>query len=143
MNQIEHLIVLIMENRSFDHYFGALSLPGGGRTDVEGLTPQMLGIPDVDGQLIRPWSMDDGPFTVPDPPHGWEVAHEDWNGGLNDRFVRQFQAVHPQENCAVPVGYYSRKTLPVLYQLADNFTKHECDEMKRALTLSCFRCRKQ
>ena len=48
--QIEHVVVLMMENRSFDHYFGALSIPEGmtdrygnsmggeGRTDVNGLT---------------------------------------------------------------------------------------------------------
>jgi|GEM_PF-3778206 len=37
MEQIKHLIILMMENRSFDHYLGALSLDG--RTDIWGLTP--------------------------------------------------------------------------------------------------------
>jgi phospholipase C len=36
--QIDHLIVLMMENRSSDHVLGALTLEEG-RTDVDGLTP--------------------------------------------------------------------------------------------------------
>ena len=42
LEQIEHLVLLMMqnrslENRSFDHYLGALNLPPESRTDVEGL----------------------------------------------------------------------------------------------------------
>jgi phospholipase C len=36
MDKIKHLILLTMENRSFDHYLGALTLEG--RSDVEGLS---------------------------------------------------------------------------------------------------------
>ena len=37
LRKIDHLVILMTENRSFDHILGYLSL-GGGRTDVDGLT---------------------------------------------------------------------------------------------------------
>jgi phospholipase C len=41
LNQFDTIIVVMMENRSFDHLLGYLSLPGYGRTDVDGLQPGM------------------------------------------------------------------------------------------------------
>jgi phospholipase C len=42
LDGIDHIVVLMLENRSFDHMHGYLSLPaaegGGGRSDVDGLT---------------------------------------------------------------------------------------------------------
>ena len=130
LDRIEHLIILMMENRSFDHYLGALSLPEEGRearTDVYGLSQPLPALPDLNGQLVQALPMDGGPFTVPDPPHGWEAAHLDYNGGRNDGFVQQYQNAHRGEDPQIadphiPVGYYTYKTLPVLYQLADRFT---------------------
>ena len=41
LGKVDHIVVLMMENRSFDHLLGYLSLPGdGGRDDIEGLTGQ-------------------------------------------------------------------------------------------------------
>ena len=45
-NPIEHLVILMMENRSFDHYLGSLSLEGEGRADIEGLPNPLPAIPD-------------------------------------------------------------------------------------------------
>ncbi len=42
MNNIEHLMILMMENRSFDHYFGSYSLPEEGRSEVNGLKAETL-----------------------------------------------------------------------------------------------------
>src|ERR1700676_4975932 len=41
LNQIETIIVVMMENRSFDHLLGYLSLPEYGRTDIDGLKAGM------------------------------------------------------------------------------------------------------
>ena len=41
LNQFDTIIVVMMENRSFDHLLGYLSLPEYGRTDVDGLQPEM------------------------------------------------------------------------------------------------------
>src|SRR5438094_7690253 len=54
--KIEKVVVLMMENRSFDHYFGHLSIPtalgGEGRTDVDGLRGDETN-PDPDGNLVK------------------------------------------------------------------------------------------
>jgi phospholipase C len=38
LGKVDHIVVLMMENRSFDHMLGYLSLTGG-RTDIDGLRP--------------------------------------------------------------------------------------------------------
>ncbi|MBT6434539.1 MAG: phospholipase C, phosphocholine-specific, partial [Deltaproteobacteria bacterium] len=48
---IEHVVVLMLENRSFDHYLGSLSLVEG-RTDIEGLTADMSN-PDPEGGVVN------------------------------------------------------------------------------------------
>src|SRR5262245_37728255 len=52
---IETVVFVMMENRSFDHYFGSLSLTEGRM--VDGLRPG-FGNPDVDGSPIAPFRMD-------------------------------------------------------------------------------------
>ena len=62
---IDTVVVLMMENRSFDHYFGSLSLLEG-RTDVEGLRSEMSNPhPDGGDVLVFPSEV----FCLPDPPH--------------------------------------------------------------------------
>jgi phospholipase C len=120
MEKIKHLIVLTMENRSFDHYLGSLTLEG--RQDVEGLPSPLPAVKDQGGAGVVSWKMDGTPPSYPDPPHGWDAAHADFNGGKNDGFVIQYQKQNPAANPAIPMGYYTRQTLPVLYALADEFT---------------------
>ena len=62
MNKIRHLIVLMMENRSFDHYLGSLTLEG--RTDVEGLPTPLPAIPDRTGTPVVSHSIDDLPQGI-------------------------------------------------------------------------------
>jgi phospholipase C len=119
---IQHLIVLMMENRSFDHYLGALALPEEGRADVEGLCQPPPTVPDRAGCPVAAWAMDGAAPDFCDPPHGWDAAHASWNGGRNDGFVRQYQAAHPGADPRTVMGYYTRRTLPVHYALADRFT---------------------
>jgi phospholipase C len=124
-NRIEHLIILMMENRSFDHYLGSLSLAPENRQDVDGLTPSLATCKDVAGKPVPSWPMDGTPPTYPDPPHGWEAAHADYHDGANDGFVVQHQGQPsggPPPDPRMPMGYYTRKTLPILYALADRFT---------------------
>lgn len=120
MKEIQHLIVLMMENRSFDHYLGSLTLEG--RKDVNGLPNPPPELPDREGNLITSWEMDDTSPGYPDPPHGWDPAHADYDDGANDGFVRQYQLAYPSADPRIPMGYYTRKTLPVYYALADEFT---------------------
>jgi phospholipase C len=115
LSRIRHHVIVMMENRSFDHYFGSLSLIEG-RADVDGLTASHA-VPDADGVLIPP-SLLTGD-CVADPPHGWSSSHEQFNGGLNDGFVR-VHAGGRGETANEAIAYYGRAELPVYYTLADD-----------------------
>ncbi len=79
------MVVLMMENRSFDHVFGAMSLVEG--KNVDGLTAAVTN-PDADGNLIKALEADLN--CISDPPHGWDSCHEQFNGGACDGFVREY-----------------------------------------------------
>ena len=138
-NPIEHLIILMMENRSFDHYFGSLSLLEG-RTDVEGLSPSSPACPDLSGHFVAPWRLDGTPPTYPDLPHGWDDSHSDYHAGANDGFVVRYQQASPAADARIPMGYYTRQTLPVLYTLGAAFTV--CDHWFASLLSSTWPNRK-
>ena len=132
---IEHVILLCMENRSFDHYLGALSLPPVGRRDVDGLrAAPPFSVPGADDNQVESWQIDvgDNPLVgpdFPDVPHGRQNMVDNFNGGKNDGFVTSYLAKHAQDQTpltplqmTIPMGYYTQKTLPVLYALAEQFT---------------------
>src|SRR5688572_16960825 len=75
---IDVFVVLMMENRSFDHYFGARRLVEG--SSVDGLTGSESN-PDPDGAPVPVHRLDD--YTPADPPHEWTACHEQWNEGAN------------------------------------------------------------
>jgi phospholipase C len=112
---IDTVVILMMENRSFDHYFGSYSLDEG-RADVDGLQPGM-GNPDADGVHIPVFPMT--AQCLEDPPHGWSSSRRQFNEGSNDGFV----VAHDDGRSATAreaVGYYRRADLPILYALADD-----------------------
>ena len=80
---IDHIVVIMMENRSFDHYFGGLSLAEG--LPVDGLTgaetnPTLLGDP-VGCSTRTDWVHDE------DPPHSGTPRMRSSTLGANDGFV--------------------------------------------------------
>jgi phospholipase C len=150
MEQIEHLVLVMMENRSFDHYLGALNLSPEDRTDIEGLgrgplpANRHLGDPSSDPG-VQPWPLDDVRLDFLDPPHEFLEVRLQWNSGAMDGFVSTYESFHAgaappagpnvspllgtappapydiRQMARVVMGYYTRKTLPVLYGLADQF----------------------
>ncbi|WP_437330461.1 alkaline phosphatase family protein [Sorangium sp. So ce381] len=107
---INTIVVLCMENRSFDHYLGSLLLKEGRR--IDGLTGTESNRA-LDGTLISPFQLDN--FTPADPPHSWDAAHTQWNQGRNDGFV----IAHAGPDQRDVMGYHVREQLPILYALAD------------------------
>ncbi|MBT8496551.1 MAG: alkaline phosphatase family protein, partial [Deltaproteobacteria bacterium] len=108
---IDHIVVLMMENRSFDHYLGSLQLVEG-RSDIAGLDGSESN-PDLDGNPVGVHVLDD--FTPEDPPHKWDECHRQWNQGANDGFVREHAGAHQAD----VMGYHVRDQLASLYALAD------------------------
>jgi len=107
---IDTFVVLMMENRSFDHYLGALQLHEGLACD--GLAGTMSN-PAPNGATVYVHRLDD--FTPEDPPHGWDACHQQWNQGANDGFVR----AHAGASQTDVMGYHVRSQLPITYALAD------------------------
>lgn len=114
---VEHIIVLCMENRSFDHYFGARQLLEG-QVDVDGLSGGESNL-DQQGNAVPIYHMTN--YTPEDPPHGWDQVHAQWNGGAGDGFVIEQQKVHGDEIKQEVMGYHVREDIPVLYALADEY----------------------
>jgi phospholipase C len=130
-NGIEHVVILMMENRSFDHFLGWL--PGAdGRTDLAYLS--------TDGNVYPnyPLAPDFQGCGYSDPDHSWEGWLVQHNFGKMDGFLQRPTA--PAANAGVslaaantfPAGYYSnlergfrRKAvpdLPVIGALAEHYT---------------------
>src|SRR6184192_4123505 len=101
LNKVDHIVVLMMENRSFDHMLGYLSLEGG-RTDVDGLRGDEQN--EHDGVVYRPHHLQMTRFPVEaDPCHsGACVEHQ--LEGANAGFVASFAPTYPADPGLV-MGY--------------------------------------
>ncbi|MEI8254189.1 MAG: alkaline phosphatase family protein [Deltaproteobacteria bacterium] len=108
---IDHVLVLMMENRSFDEYFA--HLPEAGQTDVE-VPPAGWSNPRADGSPVAPFL--DTTYCHNDLDHGWDGTHHEWNNGAMDGFVT---ANDPMGERAM--AYMTQAQLPFYYGLATTF----------------------
>jgi len=114
-NPIEHVIVIMQENHSFDNYFGSLSAPKFYGSEVDGLRPG-LGNRHRDGKPVDVFHQTS--LCVADPGHDWNTMHRDWNNGANDGFV----ATNDERGDGTRVmGVYDETDLPFYYALANQF----------------------
>lgn len=132
LTDIEHFVLLMQENRSFDHYFGTLSGTNGFNTpsplfQQKGWNPMTQTI-DPSGTTI-PYRFDTtrGPLLdgecVNDPGHDWITMHGAWNNGNNDAWLTaQAKDSVLVGNVPVTMGHYTRGDIPIHYLLADTFT---------------------
>jgi phospholipase C len=121
---IDHIVVLMMENRSFDHYFQ--DLPQHGQPDVE-VAPPGFTNPDPEGNPVAPFR--DQQFCFVDTNHGWAGTHAQVNGGKMDGFVLTNEGNHelPANGTLEmlagkrAMGHYTKDDLPFYYWLANEF----------------------
>ena len=129
LSDIDHIIVLMKENRSFDHYFGTL----GGVRGFDDATA--LALPDGRPVFYQPDVQHPDGYVLPfrldtrrtsaqrlnDLNHAWGPQHACWNAGTMDAWLRTHRAV---DGTAGPLtmGYLARDDLPFYYALADAFT---------------------
>ncbi|MCB9563278.1 MAG: alkaline phosphatase family protein [Kofleriaceae bacterium] len=120
---ITTMVVLMMENRSYDHWFGARSMldgkPGDGLVSTMS-NPDRLGSPA--GLWTPPISDQE---CVIDPPHGWDASHAAFNGGANDGFVVEHQNSHDTDTDIGPMQYLTREHIPASWAIADKYVS--CD----------------
>jgi phospholipase C len=117
LSNIEALVVVMMENRSFDHHFGALHLDPGypAAASIDGITGSEWNA-DESGAPVPIWRIARQPQF--EPNHRWDAAHQSFDGGRNDGFVR----ANIGQDRAQVMGYHDREVLPVQYALADQYT---------------------
>jgi phospholipase C len=132
---IEHVVIFINENRSFDSYFGTFhGVRGFGDPSVPRLRdgsglpifaqpfPGAAGVP-YGGHLL-PFRFDTNHQgeCVNDITHAWAAQHQAWNAGAMDAFLSvHLQANGPRDGPNT-MGYYARSDLPFYHALADAFT---------------------
>jgi len=114
-DRIDTIVFVMMENRSFDHYFGALSLDEG-RSDVDGLLASHTNAKS-DGTIVAPHKADLA--CILDPPHGWSSSRRQWAEGQNSGFVTEHEARHGLDEASRVLGYWDRATLPFAYGALD------------------------
>ncbi len=110
---LEHVIVVMMENRSFDHFLGWL--PGADGKQA-GLT-----FNDANGAPHPPFALapDFQGCGFHDPDHSYDGARVEWNNGACDGWLRAGR------NDAYSIGYYRRQDLGFFGKAAPAFTA--CD----------------
>ncbi|MGJ7529240.1 phosphocholine-specific phospholipase C [Variovorax sp. GB1P17] len=137
IEDVEHVVILTQENRSFDHYFGTLQgvrgfndprphvLPDGRPVwyqptpNESPVDPKRVynprGLPS-DATYVLPFYID--PRTTKGhagTQHGWSDGHGALNNGKNNQWLNQKQD-------AMTMGYLRRRDLAFHYALADAFT---------------------
>jgi phospholipase C len=116
--KLQHIVVLMQENRSFDSYFGVLHDQGQPRTAE---VPE-TGNPDPtnpNGPPIRPFRQP-LPCISSDVSHGWTETHLEINGGRMDGFTAQNVAPEDPKGRR-GMGYYDQRDLPYYSALARTF----------------------
>jgi phospholipase C len=129
----EHIVILMQENRSFDHAYGklrgvrgfndprAMALPNGNPVWLQS-NPQ--------GDTYAPFRLnikDTRVTWMGSLPHGWVDQAGARNDGKHDRWL-EFKHLHDKEleHFPLTLGYYEREDLPFFYSFADAFTV--CDQ---------------
>ncbi len=114
---IDTIVLVMMENRSFDHLLE--DLPAFGQPDAD-VAPASATNPNSDGTPVPLHHLDT--YCIEDPSHGWTDVHTEWDGGKDDGFV----IANNQDN-GVPadgtraMGFYTEADLPWLYAAANTF----------------------
>jgi phospholipase C len=117
---IDTVVIVMMENRSFDHLLGGL--PAAGQPDVD-VAPADASNPDPAGHPVVRFHQTDACFN--DTNHGWQAVHRQYDGGKLDGFVITNAPPYDSEDKAPDgrraMGYYDQTDVPWLYALATQY----------------------
>jgi phospholipase C len=120
LGKIDNIVILLMENRSFDHMLGYLKLEEN-RSDVDGLTP---GMSNSDGQKNYPIHHLEHTAlkSNQDPCHSGQCVADQLTNN-NGGFVKNYVATHPGDpERDLVMGYYNKNELLTYDYLAAEFT---------------------
>ncbi|HEX3539522.1 MAG TPA: alkaline phosphatase family protein [Acidimicrobiales bacterium] len=117
---VDHLVVLMLENHSFDNLFGMLGRGDGFVLDGQG--QPIATNPYPDGRLQHAFHMPTTCQLPSRPSNEWGASHHAYDNGANDGFVRTpISPVNQQIVGGVAMGYWTGADLPFTYGLASVF----------------------
>ena len=137
LREIRHIVILVQENRGFDHYFGSYqgvrgyddrSAPRGRAAFEQAYRSPSGGTGYPDPML--PFHLSTAVSPPPrqgectnDIEHQWAGQHDSWHRGGCDNWMNSHLATEPDpRQAAITMGYYTRADLAFYYTLADHFT---------------------
>jgi phospholipase C len=124
LSGIEHIVVLMMENRSFDHMLGWLEGADGRQRGLTYLDAS--GVPHATYRLAPDFQG----CGHADPDHSYEGGRIEYNGGACDGWLRA------GDNDEYAIGYYTKKDLPFYAGAATRWTA--CDRYFSAIMAGTF-----
>src|SRR5690348_4192635 len=118
-SKIQHIVILMQENRSFDDYFGRLLFEGQNATDPEPRGTNNPNPVNSDAPPIKAFHQTSF-CEVADLNHSWTGVHQEIDGGLMDGFTAA--NVDPADPLgARAMGFYDSADLPFYYGLYSTF----------------------
>jgi phospholipase C len=116
---IRHIVILMLENHSFDNYLGTLGRGDGLSKDSTGQwSPSNE---KLDGGVVRPYRL---PSTVQlggVPTQSWRASHIQYADGANDGFVTSIEETVSEGDPRVAMGFWTEEDLPFYASLARVF----------------------
>jgi phospholipase C len=117
--RIQHVVVLMMENHSYDNLFGMLGRIPGERPRGDGFRIASDGYPAnsnprANGEPLRAFHMPDTCQLPSQPSQEWVACHQQYAGGRNNGFVTS-------PSGEVAMGYWDQYDVPFTYSLAKEF----------------------
>ncbi|HRI52766.1 MAG TPA: alkaline phosphatase family protein, partial [Pseudomonadota bacterium] len=111
MPRVQHIVVLMMENHSYDNYFGMLERGDGLLLDKDGKpTPTN---PASDGTLVGSYHLPTTSQKDNKVTQSWAASHRQYDDGKLDGFV--------VTSGSPAMGYWNAADLPFYYSLARTF----------------------
>lgn len=131
--KIQHIVIIMQENRSFDHYFG--TYPGADGIPMENGVPSVCLMDSKSGTCVRPFHVSSDVNSG--GPHGEVDAENDVNGGTMNGFITQAEK-RVGVGCDDPnvpscrrgdfvdvMGYHDDREIPNYWAYARNFVLHD------------------
>jgi phospholipase C len=110
--EIDHIVVVMMENHSYDNYLGLLGRGDGFTLDRDG--KPMNANPDESGKPLRAFHMANTCQLPRQPSQSWGASHQQYADGAMTGFVQS-------DSGPVAMGYWTGDDIPFYYALASTF----------------------
>ena len=137
MPEIEHIVVLMMENHSFDNLLGMVPHQVPGRRSVDGLRLRggkpVNSNPDATGSSVLAQLASSPCQLSGEPSQSWNASHESYDNGLNDGFVKA--------SGEVAMRFWDKHDLPFTYSLVEHFPigeRHFCSLLGQTFPNRCY-----